>query len=93
MNEGEETNHNHNHWSKKEKEGKHFQSKCQKRIKVDTTYNNNKTGYIYILVLESTVLTGIMCLHALSCVYMPWTNTSVKELEVKKEQRLNLLII
>jgi hypothetical protein len=59
------------------------------------------TTKLDILVLQSTVLTGIMCLHALLCVYMHYyvstymslTNTNVKELEVKKEQRLNLLII
>ncbi len=36
-----------------------------------------------------------MCLHALLCVYMSLTNTSVKvkELEVKKEQRLKLKLL
>ena len=51
------------------------------------------TTRLDILVLQNTVLTGIMCLHALLCVYMPLTNSNVKELEVKKEQRLNLFII
>ena len=45
------------------------------------------TTRLDILVLQSTVLTGIMCLHALLCVNIPLTNTRVKELEVKKEQR------
>ncbi len=52
------------------------------------------TTRLDVLVLQrtvTTVLTGIMCLYALLCVYMSLTNTRVKELEVKKEQRLTYL--
>jgi hypothetical protein len=49
------------------------------------------TTRLDVLALQRTVLTGIMCLHALLCVYMSLTNTRVKELEVKKEQRLTYL--
>ncbi len=45
------------------------------------------TTRLDILALKSTVLTGTMCLHALLCVNIPLTNTRVKELKVKKEQR------
>ena len=45
------------------------------------------------LVLQSTVLTGIMCLYALLCVYMQLTNTNVKELEVEERIKKDLLIV
>ncbi len=44
-----------------------------------------------MVILHSNILTGIMCLYALLCVYIPLINTRVKELEVKKEQRLTYL--
>ncbi len=49
------------------------------------------TTRLDILALQSTLFTGIMCLHALLFVYMPLTKTRVKELEVKKDQRLTYL--
>ena len=56
--------------------------------------NSNKTGYLSTTVqYYSTILTGIMCLHALLCVYMQLTNTNVKELEVEERIKKDLLIL
>ena len=63
-------------------------------VRWSTTYHSNKTGYLSTTVqYYSTILTGIMCLHALLCVYMQLTNTNVKELEVEERIKKDLLIL